>query len=579
MCSTRLITAAGKRPVLLSFYCGVLKFIPLSVALAILLEYLKRTRYPQLKVIVATATPNIQFLRHLTDDVKSVPELKIGADRSHVKVEHVQAKNDITKGNSMNEAFLIEMATKFVAAVQSYHRKYGYHCNGIVMLPGLEEVDFVYSQLERELKKQRLNDLFVLQPATSQVDSQEIQTTLKDAKANDQFVILIATNAMQNSITIENTGLLFDCGYRKHPVWDFFKVQSLRLERESNADEEQATGRLRRGADKRPGEASIFMDEEANPEHIDSEFYSMPMHMFLLNLISAGLTPEHVLERICKWHATVRIGAQMTLHELEEIGALETKEEKRAIKKLGQDMAWINKDPKTSEFLAQVFRDHLDEPDVMFWAVLLAVWLGFNAKPILVIPKVYQKTAEAIAEQEKAKACFVKMPGNDIAHKIMWVLQEAYKFEDTHDGHQQLRAWCRDHYVSYAALNMIFKEHAQLIDDISAHELKMPDHPTQPFDKVLPTMISLLVKTFGICSRKSDTRDLYWLSGEETFSMCSRLGKIDRWESPLLERGAMPNWLLCCSVRKAGDDNHFFTKNITLSPFEKALLAQGICVF
>lgn len=553
------------------------------IGLALLLWCLRKEVHPGVKIIVATATPNPNILNILSSNPKTVPQLKIGADRSHVLRYRRLADSQTKKGQGLSQEFMMEQVQVMIEAMHTYHKENGYFCNAMMLASGLEDVEFLYSQMEKALAREKLDKIFVLQPATSHVEYSEIKETHEKAEANDQYVVDICTNAMQNSITIKNLGILVDCGFRKCPVWDFYKVQSLQLCPASEADVEQAAGRLRRGADKRPGIAITYQDANMTREaHIESEFYSMPIHMFILKLIAGDLKPEHVLLRMDEiGHKHVGNNALLTLVELKELGALKISKEKGKsweLTRLGKDMAWINKDPKTSEFLAQVFHEHPDKPDLLYWAVMLACWMGFTSKPILVIPKIHLKDAAAIKEQNKAQESFVKMPGNDVAHKVMWTLQQAETFEDSKTGHQELRAWCRDNYVSCSALNMLLKEKWALMDDMLRHELKVNEYSEDPIEKHMPTLVPFLVKTFGICSRHPGKRDLYLLSGESSWKSDPRMGKIDRLETPLLNRGVMlPIWVLpVCIRRLAARDGHILTKVINLDPFKPQLTKQGL---
>jgi ATP-dependent helicase HrpB len=239
-----------------------------DVALA-LVERLRRSRRPELRVVVMSATlATAPIAEHLGS-----PVLRAEGRRFEVAVEHLPSPDERPLGSQVASA-----VRRLVAE--------GLDGDVLVFLPGAAEIRRAREACEKIAAEA---DLLVV-PLHGDLSPEEQDAAVGPAKRRK---VILSTNVAESSVTIEGVVAVVDSGMARvasHAPWS--GLPRLRLEKTSRASATQRTGRAGRT---RPGRCLRLYtraDFDARPEHDAPEIRRLDLAQTWLEL--AALEAEDV---------------------------------------------------------------------------------------------------------------------------------------------------------------------------------------------------------------------------------------------------------------------------------------------
>ena len=243
-----------------------------DVALA-LVERLRRTRRPELRVIAMSATlATGPLAAHL-----GAPVLTSEGKRFDVAIEHLPAPDDRP------------LASQVASAVRRLVVE-GLDGDVLVFLPGAAEIRRARETLEKLAQEADL----VLVPLHGDLSADEQDAAVRPGPRRK---IILSTNVAESSITIEGIVAVIDAGLARvasQAPWS--GLPRLRVEKVSRASATQRAGRAGRT---RPGRCLRLYtraDLESRPEHEAPEIRRLDLAQTVLELAALGATDVPWLE-------------------------------------------------------------------------------------------------------------------------------------------------------------------------------------------------------------------------------------------------------------------------------------------
>jgi len=243
----------------------------------------------KIKYIVASATIDPVEMMKTYSDVK-VHSLTV--EDANAKVENIFLEkqiNYITKAGKLDKevydaiALILQDAWKLVEG------------NIIIFLPGKDEIEKMIQMIEIDIN---FIDAIVI-PLHSRLSKEDIDLAIYPEEK--KRYIIVATNMVENSITIPNTDCVIDCGIRKVLYISNEGVNSLKLSFACKSNMKQGAGRCGRQGKK--GYAFNLMTQffyELLPYAAINEVYINPLYRPIMSLIAFDLNPYEIFYDIDK---------------------------------------------------------------------------------------------------------------------------------------------------------------------------------------------------------------------------------------------------------------------------------------
>ena len=208
--------------------------------------------------------------------------------------------------------------------LQPTEKKY----HGIVFRPGTQEVEDTIEYLEKIFP---MTDPLEFYPAYSQLGPTEIDEIFKPS---DKMKIIIGTNIIESSITIEDAGFVIDDMTEKIAETSASGGNKLTLTTISKGARQQRRGRIGRTIE---GRAYVLITErefDALPAFRLREIDRIPIYDIVLQLIDAGLGPRDILKiSISRYEQARRI--------LIQFGMIENRADRYCVTEAGQFVSSI----------------------------------------------------------------------------------------------------------------------------------------------------------------------------------------------------------------------------------------------
>jgi ATP-dependent helicase HrpA len=413
-----------------------------SLNIDLILGVLKQLlpKRPELRVIVTSATINPgQF----SEFFGGAPVIEVSGRSYPVEVRYrplIGADEDKDEGEETAELSLPEGIVQAVRELDESSR--GIRGDTLVFLPGEKQIREAAAALE----KAELHNTEVL-PLFSRLSARE-QDRVFDQHGKRRVVL--ATNVAETSLTVPGIRFVVDSGLARISRYSVrAKVQRLPTERISKASAEQRKGRCGREAEgiciRLYSEEDYSLREEYTPpEVLRTNLAAVILRMAVVGLGEPGEFPflDPPDTRL------VNDGVRL----LQELKAMD---EDRKVTSLGEQIAGIPVDPRLGRMLlAATRRNCLTE------MLVIAAFLEVQD------PRERPQEAKEHAVQMHAKF-------NDARSDFVTVLNlwRAFGEQSAALSGNQLRKWCREHFLSFLRMREWQDLHAQLADSVS--ELKV----------------------------------------------------------------------------------------------------------
>jgi HrpA-like RNA helicase len=232
-------------------------------------------------------------------------------------------QRDLLKDDPSDEIIRIirEELGKWEGATKKYH--------GIVFRPGLQEVEETIEYLE---SKFNANDPIEFYPAYSNLDPKEIDQIFQ---SSDKMKVIIGTNIIESSITIEDVGFIIDDMLEKIAETSSTGGNKLTLSVISKSASQQRRGRTGRTLPGRNYKLIDRLSYDRLSEYQIREIDRIPIFNIVLQLIDAGLNPLEVLKiSVDRYEQAQKL--------LVDIGMIENKDGKYFVTEIGRFVSSIS---------------------------------------------------------------------------------------------------------------------------------------------------------------------------------------------------------------------------------------------
>ncbi|POY72033.1 hypothetical protein BMF94_4948 [Rhodotorula taiwanensis] len=424
----------------------------------------KQPREPsELKIVVMSATIDAKRFSEFFD---SAPVLYVSGRQHKVTIKYVDEPQDD----------YVDASIKTIVQIHQHYPPGSI----LVFLPGQDEIEGMVASLRAYLpdieKNLAKKGQITIAPLFAKLPAAEQAKAFVPAGPNERKVI-IATNIAETSVTIPGVRFVIDSGMAKEKRYHAGTgIDSLATEPISQSSAKQRAGRAGRESD---GWCFRLYTETAY-QHMEKrsqpEIQRVSLSFALLHLKAAG---QEDVYNFSYMDAPSVTSIQGALHRLHGLGALG---EKSRITPLGRQMAQLPLDPIFSRVLLEAFRQGCPR-EVIDLVSLLGV------KDQLII-----NTSATREQANEARQKFTHRSGD---HLFLINILRAY---EELDGTDEKKAWCKDNYISYKAMQLALDSRKQLRE--RAERLDLGDWEDTLNDEPEPIIASLVAGLFANAATK-----------------------------------------------------------------------------
>ncbi len=396
-----------------------------SLNIDFLIGYLRllRQRRPELKIIITSATIDTQTFSNAFD---KAPIIEVSGRVYPVEVRY-QPLDEMQQESG--DCTYIDAAASAVDEILSDSRE----GDILVFMPSERDI----RETRDILEKQRYRNTEVL-PLFGRLTTAEQQRVFSP---QDQRRVVLATNIAETSLTIPNIRYVVDTGLARVSRYNPRNhTQRLPIEAIAQSSAEQRKGRCGRVAN---GICVRLYDEKdflARPEYAQPEIQRANLAEVILRMIDLHLGDVERFPFIDPPQKNAIAGGFQLLREL---GAID---EHKRLTERGRDMARLPIDPTVSRMILQA-RDENALSEVLIIASAISV---------------QDPRERPLEEQEAADQMhrrFQDSRSDFIAYLNIW---NAYHEQVEKASQNQMRKFCKLHYLSYVRMREWRDIHAQL---------------------------------------------------------------------------------------------------------------------
>ena len=331
-----------------------------DLALRVLL-WAQRKGYP-IKIILSSATLNIvSTLESLPFDSKLI--LEVTNDKANVDIHYIDHSIQAVHKGKMTHELLNTAVTTLGQILDEMETG-----DGLVIMPGQEEIDIFIEALEKQPTV--FGDL-VIHSLYSQLSREDIAAAI-DPDPEGRRKLIVATNIVENAITIKGLAFMIDSGLRKINKVNDEGVSQLCLELAAKSNLLQSTGRVGREGEK--GHAYVLMQEyefRFLKPYAPNEVHNNPLYLQIIKLCKDHLPVEEILNHIdlhrirkdCRFlvaHGALRKEEQKTSSSSSEHSSDDDNDllsAKLCVTDIGEIMAHLHLSIRAGHFLSHVVRN------------------------------------------------------------------------------------------------------------------------------------------------------------------------------------------------------------------------------
>jgi len=248
-----------------------------------LLLWAQRLGWP-LRIVLASATLNVAL------DTLPQSRLLLQAPEelvANVEIHYLESEISPLEKGKLCATVLREMMEALLQIVEEYATG-----DVLILLPGQEEIDKLVGAIEQDPKLEGC-EIHILHSQLSREDqAMALQPSL-------QRKVIVATNIVENAITIRGLCHVIDCGVRKVNRIAPDGISQLVSELAAQSNLKQAAGRVgREGATGHCWRMMSPMDFHRRKPFADSEVHSNPLYLQIIKLVKERLPLEDILNHV-----------------------------------------------------------------------------------------------------------------------------------------------------------------------------------------------------------------------------------------------------------------------------------------
>ncbi len=447
-----------------------------------------------IQIIISSATLDItDSIRQYNPKIFSVEDRK-----ANINTEFLESPIDPIKKGKMTDELKKAGVERLIKIVRE-------SASGDILciLPGETEISEVSEMFER-------NPLFTecaIVHLYSEMTKEEQDVAIQPDPQGRRKIIL-ATNIVENAITIKGLMYMIDFGLRKINVIDRSGISQLVLGQISKANFKQASGRV--GREGKRGTAYLLLSEEQHARlqaFSPNEVERNPLYLQIMKLLANGLPVMEILDHVSPY----RINAD--IDELIKVGALEV--DRKTVTRIGHIISVLPLSLQAGSFLGRVMTftgsdgKGLDA-SYLYIMCVLASWIDLSTSMFLNPRRKPKETLDAYdARIEMIKEAQERFHGSDCLVTMLniWMASKT-------EAKDSVSKWCYKNGIYDRSLKELFNNTKHCVDALGRLGIQVQEYKLT--EKHIPSirnvMVHFLNQTFTdrICTLVTDFRGDYY---------------------------------------------------------------------
>ena len=438
-----------------------------SLNIDFLIGYLRdlRRRRLNLKIIITSATIDTKVF---SEAFNNAPVVEVSGRMYPVEVRYLPVEQFKKDSNDFTH---VEAATKTADdLIAKTH-------NGdiLIFMPSESDIRETCEKLRR-----RLHSRVTILPLFSRLSLKQQQQVF--SSANNRRVI-VSTNIAETSLTIPNIRYVIDTGLSRISRYNPRTLtKGLPIEPISQSSAEQRKGRCGRTAN---GICIRLYDEKdflSRPEYTEPEIQRSNLADVILRMLSLNLGSIYDFPFVEPPKKQSVDGGFQLLHQL---GAIDSK---KSLTKKGRSMARLPIDPTISRMILQARNENvIDE--------ILIIAAGLSIQD----PR--ERPTEEREKADEVHSTFNHARSDFISYLNIW---ETYQKKAIKISQNQLRKFCRSHFLSYPRMREWKDIHSQLAQILNtSQKIKSKKYDDALYDSIHRSILSGLLSN-AACNKEGN---------------------------------------------------------------------------
>jgi HrpA-like RNA helicase len=441
-----------------------------------------------IKIIIASATLDVtETLKEVKKKNKILAINNKEADIDMIFLdEEIQALDD--KNNKLSNKLNKKMIDTTVNIANTTSEG-----NILMMLPGQDDINAMCSTLENIA----IFKNFMVYPLHSQLSREENNAAIRP-DPNGQRKVIIATNIVENAITIDGILFVIDCGYRKINEIDSSGVSQLVIQKAAQSNIKQASGRAGRQGIR--GKVFLMMTKDEfyqRPAFSANEVHRNPLYLQIIKLVRNHLPVSEVLSHIPLHRITFDTSFLVNNEALKY-----NEEGELTITPIGELIANLPLSIKAGHFLASFITTTQENNFNWYIACIVATWIDCNTSVFFRPSKKPRETVEAYEHRlDDLREKQSEFYSSDCLSTMLNVWFASWV--EPHQGKLQFNQWCINNGIfdkTLKEMNNLTKHIIKSLKDINI-QIKEPtiDECSELYtyiEECKNAMIPYLIKTF-----------------------------------------------------------------------------------
>jgi len=391
-----------------------------------------------------------------------------------------------------------ELFKLVIVNIQSAYRNPLVDRHILVLMPGEPEIKTLIAMLNRD---KELSTVFSILPLYSTVDDQTRDAALTNSEKRK---IIVATNMVENAITINDLSATIDSCIRKETYIDKYNIQELRKVIASQASIKQTAGRS--GRQGKRGQAYFVISETQFNQTLEfslNEVEKGPIHEQLIVIFKNNLPYLEILKSIDPLKIT------RDIDYLIENGIIEQSKDTYILTDKGNIISDFNIGMNAANFIVNCIlftsSNRVDD-SYYYYVTLITTWID-SGKPIFYEPS------------DKTSSRYKELLRDDSLETFLNIWDKYYESKDKNK-------WCFEHNIQIKSLKEINDNCKYIFRTLTSnYKVKKSDlkYVSKSYSDIKEMLINQLLASFPNFKLKNKNTKGFQNYKKEPFALDSKI--------------------------------------------------------